>query len=126
MGAGGNTQVSLDRDGRCDGSWDLRDDQPAGVSPSPCRKIKAAGLAWLDFGTEDPILVDMARMEERRRKEDDRIISFGRRWAVSKNCIVWWWCLLKNMLENVVYIIQHYPVVLYMISSLSQWNHGTM
>jgi len=66
VGAGGNTQVSLDRDGCRDGSWDSRDDQPAGVSPSPCRNMRAAGFDCWDC---DPVadgseLVDMARMEE--------------------------------------------------------------
>lgn len=85
VGAGGNTQTNLDRDGWRDGSWDSRNDQPAGVSPSPCRNIRAAGLLADDTGLVDvDVDVDMARTLEMRRKEDDRIRSFdfdfARRW----------------------------------------------
>ena len=74
----------MDRDGWRDGSWDSRDDQPSGVSPSPCRNMRAAGFDCWDCGplvVDDTGLVDMARMVDIRRKEDDRIMSFGRRWS---------------------------------------------
>lgn len=56
----------MDRDGCRDGSWDSRDDQPAGVSPSPCRNMRAAGFdCWdCDPFADGSELVDMARMEE--------------------------------------------------------------
>lgn len=46
VGAGGKMYRRLgeERDGWIDGSWCWREDHPAGVSPRPWRKIRAAGL----------------------------------------------------------------------------------
>ena len=56
VGAGGNTQRTLPRRGCKVGSVSARLDQPAGVSPRPCRKMSAAG-------PEDDALVETVRVD---------------------------------------------------------------
>jgi len=60
VSAGGKTYsiLEVDRDGCMDGSWEESDVQPAGVSPSPWRKMRAALLLLLLLGED--VVVDIA------------------------------------------------------------------
>jgi len=58
LAAGGKTysMLEVERDGCMDGSWEEREVQPAGVSPSPWRKMRAALLLLLG----EDVVVDIA------------------------------------------------------------------
>lgn len=58
MGAGGKTYSTFWSDGRREGRTCCSDDHPAGVSPSPCKKIRAAD-GHVDDAEEE--VVDIAR-----------------------------------------------------------------
>lgn len=72
-GAGGNTYVTWRREGRISGSANRSDDHPAGVSPKPCKKTRAAASGFLQddddaAGPAEEEDVDMAADTDAMRR----------------------------------------------------------
>jgi hypothetical protein len=84
VGAAGNEYVRLDKFGRMEGSADFKDDHPLGVSPKPCKNIKAAAsfLDWviIVFVTNDDakfnfrVISSLAQRDTTMQKDERRVV----------------------------------------------------